>query len=80
MFEQETYGREMNHTLAVKQYSRSSADQEVPLHYELRPISILQLTMSYLMHNIMNLCENEEVTSKTTQLNCNDIYVFVAFD
>lgn len=64
MFEQERIGRGMNHILAVKQYSRSSADQEVPLPYELRPIFILQLTMSYLMHNIMNLGDSNEVGAK----------------
>lgn len=53
----------MNHTLAIKQYSRSSADQEVPLPYELRPVSTLQLTMGYLMHEIMDLCETADVSN-----------------
>lgn len=52
----------MNHALAVKQYSRSSADQEVPLPHELRPVGTLQLTMGYLMHNIMNLCDSSDVS------------------
>lgn len=66
MFEQEKIGRGMNHILGVKEYSRSSADQEVPLPYELRPISVLQLTMSYLMHNIMNLGDTNEVSGQQT--------------
>ncbi|XP_060522583.1 protein xmas isoform X2 [Cylas formicarius] len=51
--------RVMNASKAVKQYSRSSADQEAPLPHELRPVTVLQMTMAYLMHNIMDLCENE---------------------
>lgn len=52
----------MNPFLAVKQYSRSSADQEVPLPHELRPVKVLQMTMSYLMHKIMNLCDTPDVS------------------
>ncbi|KAG6452778.1 protein xmas-2 [Manduca sexta] len=37
---------------AVKQYSRSSADQEIPMCYELRPASVLMRTCSYLLHEI----------------------------
>lgn len=47
----------MDHKLAVKQYSRSSADQEEPLPHELRPISVLTMTMNYLLHNIVDYCE-----------------------
>lgn len=46
---------EMVPSLMVKQYSRSSADQEEPLPHELRPPSVLTMTMNYLMHTIMNL-------------------------
>ncbi|KAK3931372.1 Protein xmas-2 [Frankliniella fusca] len=46
---------EMVPSLMVKQYSRSSADQEEPLPHELRPPTVLTMTMNYLMHNIMNL-------------------------
>lgn len=35
----------MNHTIAVKEYSRSSADQDTPLAHELRPEPVLKLTM-----------------------------------
>lgn len=47
----------MNHLVAVKQYSRSSADQESPLPHELRPEQVLKLTMTYLLQNIMDLCD-----------------------
>ncbi|XP_055844768.1 protein xmas [Episyrphus balteatus] len=58
-FEMEEGGgrNEMNHNIAIKEYSRSSADQEVPLAHELRPESTLKMTMQYLMHRIMGLCD-----------------------
>ncbi|CAG4971556.1 unnamed protein product [Colias eurytheme] len=37
---------------AVKQYSRSSADQEIPMCYELRPAAVLMRTCAYLLHEI----------------------------
>ncbi|XP_046628804.1 uncharacterized protein LOC124309310 [Neodiprion virginianus] len=49
----------INHTKAVKQYSRSSADQEEPLAHELRPVASLKMTMSYLLHEIMDMCMAE---------------------
>lgn len=51
----------MDHNKAIKQYSRSSAAQEMPLPHELRPVQILQLTMNYMFHNIINLCETPDV-------------------
>ncbi|XP_026847158.1 protein xmas-2 [Drosophila persimilis] len=44
----------ISHELALKQYSRSSADQETPLPHELRGEPALHMTMSYLMHEIMD--------------------------
>ncbi|XP_058806337.1 germinal-center associated nuclear protein-like [Phymastichus coffea] len=49
----------IDHSLAVKQYSRSSADQEEPMPHDLRPVKALKLTMSYLLHEIVDLCEEE---------------------
>uniref|UniRef100_A0A2A4IX88 PCI domain-containing protein n=1 Tax=Heliothis virescens TaxID=7102 RepID=A0A2A4IX88_HELVI len=37
---------------AVKQYSRSSADQEIPMCFELRPAPVLMRTCAYLLHEI----------------------------
>lgn len=51
----------MDHNKAIKQYSRSSADQETPLPHELRPEPILQMTMSYLMHYILDLIDTPDV-------------------
>ncbi|KAH8235311.1 hypothetical protein KR038_004051, partial [Drosophila bunnanda] len=42
------------HERALKQYSRSSADQETPLPHELRTEEALHMTMTYLMHEIMD--------------------------
>lgn len=44
----------MDHTAAIKEYSRSSADQEEPLPHDLRPLSVLSMTMDYLVTQIMN--------------------------
>ncbi|XP_063383819.1 uncharacterized protein LOC134670073 [Cydia fagiglandana] len=45
---------------AVKQYSRSSADQEIPMCYELRPAVVLERTCAYL------LCEIADTTRQVT--------------
>ena len=45
----------IDHTKAVKEYSRSSADQEEPLSLELRPVPVLAKTMEYLCNNILDL-------------------------
>ncbi|XP_059052206.1 uncharacterized protein LOC131846813 isoform X2 [Achroia grisella] len=37
---------------AVKEYSRSSADQEIPMCYELRPAPVLMRTCAYLLHEV----------------------------
>lgn len=50
----------MNHLVAVKQYSRSSADQESPLTHELRPEPVLKLAMIYLLQHIMDLSDNSD--------------------
>ncbi|XP_044071482.1 germinal-center associated nuclear protein [Siniperca chuatsi] len=44
----------VEHTAAVKEYSRSSADQEEPLPHELRPLPVLSMTMDYLVTQIMD--------------------------
>ncbi|XP_017889056.1 uncharacterized protein LOC108630334 [Ceratina calcarata] len=49
----------INHTKAVKQYSRSSADQEEPMAHELRPVKSLKMTMSYLLHEIADLVNQQ---------------------
>lgn len=60
LYEQlETNEYGINHIRAVKQYSRSSADQEEPMAHELRPVKSLKMTMSYLLHEIVNLCDKQ---------------------
>ncbi|XP_060639562.2 germinal-center associated nuclear protein [Anolis sagrei] len=44
----------VDHAAAVKEYSRSSADQEEPLPHELRPSEVLSMTMDYLVTQIMD--------------------------
>ncbi|XP_041056283.1 germinal-center associated nuclear protein [Carcharodon carcharias] len=45
----------VNHEATIKEYSRSSADQEEPLPHELRPAAVLKMTMDYLVTKIMDL-------------------------
>lgn len=52
----------MNQRKAIKQYSRSAADAEAPLPHELRPETSLKTTMTYLLHNIIDLCEDENTS------------------
>uniref|UniRef100_A0A3B4XWI0 Germinal-center associated nuclear protein n=1 Tax=Seriola lalandi dorsalis TaxID=1841481 RepID=A0A3B4XWI0_SERLL len=44
----------VDHAAAIKEYSRSSADQEEPLPFELRPLPVLSRTMDYLVTQIMD--------------------------
>ncbi|KAM4697864.1 germinal-center associated nuclear protein [Rhinophrynus dorsalis] len=44
----------IDHAATIKEYSRSSADQEEPLPHELRPTPILNMTMDYLVTQIMD--------------------------
>lgn len=48
----------IDHATAIKEYSRSSADQEEPLPHELRPLPVLCMTMDYLVTYIMDNGEN----------------------
>ncbi|ESP01125.1 hypothetical protein LOTGIDRAFT_139852, partial [Lottia gigantea] len=49
----------VNHSRAVKEYSRSSADQTEPLQHELRPEPVLMMTMAYLLREIADRGEEE---------------------
>ncbi|KAF3842809.1 hypothetical protein F7725_001658 [Dissostichus mawsoni] len=44
----------VDHSAAIKEYSRSSADQEEPLPHDLRPLPVLSMTMDYLVSLIMD--------------------------
>ncbi|KAA0199435.1 hypothetical protein HAZT_HAZT003986 [Hyalella azteca] len=54
-----TSDRKVDHKRAVKKFSRSSADKHEPLPHELRPGSVLRLTMDYLMWNILPDMEDD---------------------
>lgn len=53
---------ELERWRAVKQYSRSSADQEIPMCYELRPAAVLMRTCAYLLHEIGDTKRQVRVT------------------
>ncbi|RZF35063.1 hypothetical protein LSTR_LSTR009655 [Laodelphax striatellus] len=60
-YECEPRSHRMDPALAVKVYSRSSADQEQPLPHELRPEPVLSMTMAYLINKIIPLIEDSTV-------------------
>ncbi|CAK9300516.1 unnamed protein product [Gordionus sp. m RMFG-2023] len=45
--------RILDHYKAIKEYSRSAADQDEPLPSELRPFPVLRLTMDYLISEVI---------------------------
>lgn len=53
-------GWQMDHTRAVKDYERSSADQPTPLPCELRPTAVLQRTMAYLLASVADRPELDQ--------------------
>ncbi|KAI4878707.1 hypothetical protein NFI96_013487 [Prochilodus magdalenae] len=54
IFELISETEKVDHCAAIKEYSRSSADQEEPLPHELRPLPVLSMTMDYLVTQIMD--------------------------
>lgn len=61
VYETSLESNKMVEELAIKEYSRSSADQEEPLSHELRPAPVLAMTMKYLIAHIMERIENENM-------------------
>lgn len=58
MYEMVPGTSEMDENKAVKEYTRSSADQEVPLPHDLRPEPVLSMTMNYLITQIVTRIDN----------------------
>lgn len=50
----ETFDDQIDYRLMIKEYSRSSADQDLPLPNELRPINTLFETMLYIIDEIVS--------------------------
>ncbi|XP_052873486.1 uncharacterized protein LOC128278797 [Anopheles cruzii] len=50
---------QIDHDKAIKQYSRSSADQELPLPHELRTEQALGRTMRFLLEHLADRCDEE---------------------
>ena len=75
----EKIGGNLNHLAAVKEHSRSAADQDVPPPHELRPPKILSMTMDFLMCNIVDRIDNigagtmEDWFQFIDQLNLGDV-------
>nr|XP_002130399.1 germinal-center associated nuclear protein isoform X2 [Ciona intestinalis] len=60
-YETEPGTKKIDHRLAVKEYSRSSADQEEALSHELRPTKVLRLTMDYLLTHIIDSIDRDRI-------------------
>lgn len=45
---------QVDHSKAVKEYIRPSPDQDEPLPHELRPVEVLQATMTYLLSQVVD--------------------------
>jgi hypothetical protein len=63
--------------LMIKEYSRSSADQDLPLPNEMRPIHILYDTMIYLIDEIIAKIVNESQLTESGEFSVCDWYDFV---
>lgn len=48
------YSGDLNALACVKEYSRSSADQDVPLPHEMRPDAVLDTAMNHIMCNVID--------------------------
>lgn len=53
----EKFNGMVNHKATLKEYSRSSADQEIPMLHELRPSNVLQIAMNHLLCNVIDRIE-----------------------
>lgn len=56
----ETLNDQIDHRLMIKEYSRSSADQDLPLPNELRPIEVLFETMLYLIDQVISRMASDQ--------------------
>lgn len=61
---------EMDPRSVIKEYSRSSADQDIPLPHELRPISVLNKTMDHLLCNVIDRVDHVGTVSMDTWYQC----------
>lgn len=59
MFEMRS-GR-LDYSIMIKEYTRSSADQDVPLSNELRSLSVLSDTMLFLIDEVRNFIKKEYI-------------------
>jgi germinal-center associated nuclear protein len=68
---------QVDHRLMVKEYSRSSADQDLPLPNELRPINVLIETMLYLIDEIIPQIVFDNNNNNNDNFSVGDWYDFV---
>jgi hypothetical protein len=61
IFNPETNAYEIDYNIMIKEYSRSSADQDLPLPNEMRPLPVLYETMLYIINEIITRIETAAV-------------------
>jgi hypothetical protein len=57
VYNSETNANEIDYNIMIKEYSRSSADQDLPLPNEMRPLPVLYDTMLYLINEVITRIE-----------------------
>jgi hypothetical protein len=57
VYNAQTGESEIDYNIMIKEYSRSSADQDLPLPNEMRPLSVLYDTMLYLINEVITRIE-----------------------
>jgi hypothetical protein len=72
----------VDHRLMIKEYSRSSADQDLPLPNEMRPIKVLYGTMMYLIDEVISKIasldnNSNEMSNENSEFSMGDWYDFV---
>ena len=56
----ESLNDQIDHRLMIKEYSRSSADQDLPLPNELRPIDVLFETMLHIIDQVISRMASDQ--------------------
>ena len=65
--------------LAVKEHSRSAADQEIPPPTELRTLRALHMTMDHLIHNVVSRNDLilDDIQEEWSQIPLSEWYLFI---
>ena len=76
VYTEESSSNVIDYNLMVKEYSRSSADQDLPLPNEMRPPLVLYDTMLYLINQVITQIESAE-SDENSEFSAVDWYDFI---